>query len=53
MWHSKASARKKHFILIHSEFKKTVVAVRSIGAGVFEWEGKGSEEKKQTEGRRK
>lgn len=33
MWHSRASSKKKqHFILIHSEFKKTVVAVWSIGA---------------------
>ena len=35
MWHLRASPKKQHFILIHSEFKKTVVAVRSIGAAGF------------------
>ncbi len=38
MWHLRASPKKQHFILIHSEFKKTVVAVCSIGAGGFELE---------------
>lgn len=31
-------SKKQHFILIHSEFKKTSVAVQSIGVGGFECE---------------
>lgn len=38
MWHLRASPKKQHFILIHSEFKKTSVAVQSIGVGEFECE---------------
>lgn len=36
-----------HFILIHSEFNKTVVAVWSIGAEGFEGEGEADEAKEQ------
>lgn len=38
MWHLRASPKKQHFISIQTEFKKTVVAVRSIGARGFECE---------------
>lgn len=52
MWHLSASPiKKQHFILIHSELKKTVLAVRSIVPGGFEGEesgeGKSLEDKKQ------
>lgn len=41
--------KKQYFILIHCVFKKTAVAVQSIGAGGFEWEEAdvGKEFKKQ------
>lgn len=38
MWHLRASPKKQHFILIHSEFKKTVAADGPIGAGGIECE---------------